>query len=512
MAKIKPAIEGASNLFDMLFLHNTDADKLKRIQQMGGMPMPSIAATRKDIPLEDYGDITLIGRKDMFDPSNKSNPFWNADAYTVRAPSPLQMTQKGAGKRFDADYAPYEDYGYTGSARSSIWDLESKRGLNESEYNNAINFFESNGSALAKFADDMGILPEGADVYQLRELRDQNRFAFDKWMNDEVSRYFQPEQYFISKPSQITDTGRTSATLKPYTADEVTKFMKKSKGAAQESSITIGGTGANRAAVADRLKSFDQMRSSKDMLKTREESAVSRETLSMMQDDLMEALKPYYKYSADGWMYNDEAGGMMLESAKKGLDRALNEYGFENVPDSLKQDIKDWQQQLRTAPTQYFEGKPERPVSLREFAGAIVPEGASPETIGLLQKFGLDVQKYSDDAQRTALRDKYQSEMFVRPETVIATGLLGSQQDPQQLLAQQELEGLMGQYNQFMDRKPDIYNYGDIAPVKRNVVTGEYSAAVPKVVDEIVKGLLDIGQSRKTGVVNNPTSIWDVLL
>lgn len=89
-----------------------------------------------------------------------------------------------------------------------------------------------------------------------------------------------------------------------------------------------------------------------------------------------------------------------------------------------------------------------------------------------------------------------------------ATGLIGMNE----LQAQQELEGLMGQYNQFMDRKPDIYNYGDIAPIKRNVVTGEYSAAVPKVVDEIVKGLLDIGQSRKTGVVNNPTSIWDVLL
>jgi len=78
--------------------------------------------------------------------------------------------------------------------------------------------------------------------------------------------------------------------------------------------------------------------------------------------------------------------------------------------------------------------------------------------------------------------------------------------------AQQELDNLMGQYNQFMDRKPDIYNYGDFAPVKRNVVSGDYSLAVPTMVDDIAKGLLDIGQSRKTGVVNSSTSLLDALL
>jgi len=87
-----------------------------------------------------------------------------------------------------------------------------------------------------------------------------------------------------------------------------------------------------------------------------------------------------------------------------------------------------------------------------------------------------------------------------------------SLEEMQQQQAQQELDNLMGQYNEFMDRKPDVYNYGDLAPVKRNVVSGDYSLAVPTVVDEIVRGLLDVGQSRKTGVVNSGTSILDALL
>ena len=109
-----------------------------------------------------------------------------------------------------------------------------------------------------------------------------------------------------------------------------------------------------------------------------------------------------------------------------GLQKSLNEYGFENVPQSLLDEIASWKNDLRNAPTQYFEGKPERTVGLGEFAGAIVPENTPQNLIDMLGRYGVDVQKYTDDAQRTALRDKYSSEMFVRPETAITAGLLGA--------------------------------------------------------------------------------------
>lgn len=78
--------------------------------------------------------------------------------------------------------------------------------------------------------------------------------------------------------------------------------------------------------------------------------------------------------------------------------------------------------------------------------------------------------------------------------------------------ARTALEGLMGQYDQLVNRKEDIYNYGELAPVKRNVVSGDYSLAVPKIADDIIRGLLDLGQSRKTGVVNSGQSLLDVLM
>lgn len=114
---------------------------------------------------------------------------------------------------------------------------------------------------------------------------------------------------------------------------------------------------------------------------------------------------------------------------------------------------------------------------------------------------------------------------YLRPETTL--GALGIQEQNAQL----ELDKLMGQYNQFVDRNTDAYNYGEIVPLKRSQTGRQGSAAIgavpivgkalqsagydfsiPTLLDEIVKGLADVGQSRKTGVVNSSTSLLDALL
>lgn len=416
------------NLLDMLFLHNTDANKLARMSEMGGMPMPSVAVTRKDIPFEGYGDITLVGRKDALDPAKTANKLYSGDAYTVRAPSPIRLANKKAYNQFSDDYNEFRNVGNTDYLGQILGDLETKSRVSARGFAEAQRFFEDSPAVTARLMKSKGIeLPVTKsgkpDTYAIRDWRDANRDEVDAFAKAELDRYFQPEQYFDANPNRDYVSGRAS--LKPYTADNVTAYMKKNAGRAQESQLTTGGTGANRAAVTDQIKSLEEARSKRDMLMPREDVVVSNETLSMMQDDLMEALKPYYKYDADGWHYLDEAGGALLEAEKKGLVRSLNEYGFEDVPKDLLDEIKAWKTDLRNAPTQYFESKPERTVQLSDFAGAIVPEGTPQDLLDTLGKHGLDTHRYADDAQRVALRDKFSKEMFVRPETAIATGLLG---------------------------------------------------------------------------------------
>lgn len=68
---------------DLVALHNLTQDKLLKSLQLGGLPMPSIAITKAEIPHENFGEITLILGKDSIDPkANKKNVVYSADAWT----------------------------------------------------------------------------------------------------------------------------------------------------------------------------------------------------------------------------------------------------------------------------------------------------------------------------------------------------------------------------------------------------------------------------------------------
>ena len=72
---------------DLVAYHNVSTGKLREAIQLGGLPMPSLAITKRDIPFGDFGEITLIGDKDMIDPrKSRSNEVFSRDAYTVRKP------------------------------------------------------------------------------------------------------------------------------------------------------------------------------------------------------------------------------------------------------------------------------------------------------------------------------------------------------------------------------------------------------------------------------------------
>jgi hypothetical protein len=53
---------------DLLVQHNLTAENLLHAVKMGGIPVPSLAVTQKDNPLHGFGEITLLGSKDMVDP------------------------------------------------------------------------------------------------------------------------------------------------------------------------------------------------------------------------------------------------------------------------------------------------------------------------------------------------------------------------------------------------------------------------------------------------------------
>jgi uncharacterized protein YfkK (UPF0435 family) len=72
----------------LVVLHNTTEDKLIKSNRAGGLAMPSIAITKPNIGLSGFGDITLIGSKEVIDPQRTgTNKVYGADAYTPRYPN-----------------------------------------------------------------------------------------------------------------------------------------------------------------------------------------------------------------------------------------------------------------------------------------------------------------------------------------------------------------------------------------------------------------------------------------
>ena len=68
---------------DLVALHNLTEDKLMKSLELGGLPMPSLAITKADIPHSNFGEITLVFGRDTIDPKkNKKNKVYSADAWT----------------------------------------------------------------------------------------------------------------------------------------------------------------------------------------------------------------------------------------------------------------------------------------------------------------------------------------------------------------------------------------------------------------------------------------------
>lgn len=72
---------------DLVAIHNLSEDKLQEILNIGGFPMPSIAITKSDISHEDFGDISVVMKKEAIDPqADSENRVYSGDAWTPMFP------------------------------------------------------------------------------------------------------------------------------------------------------------------------------------------------------------------------------------------------------------------------------------------------------------------------------------------------------------------------------------------------------------------------------------------
>ena len=73
---------------DLYALHNISPEKLEASYKLGGLPVPSVAITKKGVPFEGFGDITLVGNQELIDPKKQDVKVFDSDVYSSRVPKP----------------------------------------------------------------------------------------------------------------------------------------------------------------------------------------------------------------------------------------------------------------------------------------------------------------------------------------------------------------------------------------------------------------------------------------
>lgn len=72
---------------DLIALHNLSEEKLLKVLELGGFPMPSIAVTKPSLAHDNFGNITVVFGRETIDPKFDSrNKVFSRDAWTPTTP------------------------------------------------------------------------------------------------------------------------------------------------------------------------------------------------------------------------------------------------------------------------------------------------------------------------------------------------------------------------------------------------------------------------------------------
>ena len=392
-AGIRPAavtLEGrlyqSADQKELIVQHNLTAANLLHAVKMGGIPVPSLAVTKKDHPLQNFGEITLLGSKDMADPKGYAGTkVFGADIYSPRYPTITYKLDSKALKKLNA--------------------------------------------ALASFRKDGGREIYGGEISKIEDLTQTD--AFRAYMLDKTGKTdiwdLRSGDMEAEASRMLSEAGAEEKLFKgfdyngnrryqPHTLENVVKILKKELRGGENFNY---GVGSIRAKFTPQFRTIEQIRKAKDRLMDKAAFKRVKDEIDAEFNSLMDALAQYHSHG-EKFGFGDVMTQMMYDAAAMGVSRSLRENQFQEVPADTQQDIAEFLTRLRNLPAEYFEAKILRDVDLAEFSGAVVPEGVDQKVVDALQARGVkDIKFYKkgDDADRTAKIGEFENLFFQKQGT-----------------------------------------------------------------------------------------------
>lgn len=172
---------------DLMAIHNLHTSEVLKQIDMGGLVYPSVAITNPSkITHDDFGDVSLILKKDAIDPKNsKYNKIYSTDAYTPTFPHVSYEANsdvaEGVSARVKAHFDKLPDY-----YQRSIRTLRDYTNLND-----ALNRWGGVGGMIDSYIDDHGmkqlyLAEKGESVPMVVDRTEAELTDYQKWMYQTV--------------------------------------------------------------------------------------------------------------------------------------------------------------------------------------------------------------------------------------------------------------------------------------------------------------------------------------
>ena len=458
------ALKQVADENNLIAVHNLSAENLLHVNKMGALPAPSIAIVDSHkADFSSFGEISLIAKSKLVDNSADSTArTFDADIYSPRQPRATYKINKATAKALESipeirelnsyiDDSTIESKGYEGLASNDAMKLayerskgrmktipmtkvtpipkalkgkipphtyskefevfaksEEFRSFHKSSLEDKYKARKDDGDLvdrLMEMFDDslnrdnfieaqniVNAIKAGAkksiDKSKLRDkLRKVDEAKVEAWLKVEYPELIDKEVMYAG----TDNNGR--ARYRDYTLDNIVKKMTASLRGGEGVNY---GVGSIRAGAANELKNVKDIKARKSQLATKAEVDAFKEASSNDFGELAEYLKKFYKYGSDSFGYFDGVSEALQEYAQKGRSS-----DFEGLNAEAKGKISDFLNELKEAPTEYFESKIQRAVNLSEFELAMIPKGASfNESAKILKESGVKILRYNKEEGR----------------------------------------------------------------------------------------------------------------
>lgn len=458
---------------DLVAAHNLTAANLLHADKMGGIAAPSLAIAKASDGHEGYGEITLIGSKDLVDPQKGANVF-AGDIYSARYPTVHYNIKYENIRKLEKQFAATaKEMGVTlkdtldddaleregpralensvGALLSyakekgvkveayvfdrDAWeirnrDAQAKEQAIHREWRERSEAERERAQAEGRAPDDTALDEEFQPKYMaarreaasiMREpdrALDEIKYKLrDKFRNDSGFAEWADAKFAELKAKERIFKGFSNTTgakmYTQHTLDNVVKLMTRKLRDGEGFNYGIGNL---RAKVAPKFRSVEAIRARKGSLVKREEFDAIKKEADAELISIADQLLPKLKYKGNSFGQLDALTQHMAEAIdRNNVKRVFQEY-YNNLTDDDVRMVGNFLQKLKTMPTTYFEAKLDRAVQIGEFEAAIVPNTLSKKAREVLERSGVkQIIEYdpSVDGARQAAIDSVRDMKFM---------------------------------------------------------------------------------------------------